>query len=102
MVHTDDNGFKSVAYSRLMPVVVEALKEQSAQHERAVRGLREENARLAADVAQLRGEGRERAADLAELRAELAELRAAVLGGPRAAVAAPQPEETEPMGLASQ
>lgn len=31
MVHTDDEGFKTVDYSRLTPVLVEAIKEQQSQ-----------------------------------------------------------------------
>ena len=31
MVHTDSEGFKTVDYSRLTPVLVEAIKEQQSQ-----------------------------------------------------------------------
>jgi hypothetical protein len=31
LVMTDDNGYKSVDYGRLTPVLVEAIKEQQAQ-----------------------------------------------------------------------
>jgi hypothetical protein len=80
MVHTDSDGFKSVAYARLLPVVVEAIKEQDLKHEKEMVLLREDNAKLVADVRLLKEQGVVQQEAMKEMRAEFAALRAGMAG----------------------
>lgn len=53
LVITDGNGYKSVAYVNLIPVLVEAIKTMKSTHEAEIRVLTEENALKEARLAEL-------------------------------------------------
>ena len=46
IVHTDTNGYKSVTYDRVVPVLIEAVKAQQARMDEQARALAELTARL--------------------------------------------------------
>lgn len=52
LVHTNQEGEKSVDYSRMVPILVEAIKEQQAQIEQ----LKSEKAALEVEIKTLRSE----------------------------------------------
>jgi hypothetical protein len=76
MVHTDSEGFKSVAYSRLLPVVVEAMKEQDLQYKQELEELRGQNSKLAADVRSLKEQGLAQQQAMEDMQRAVAELQA--------------------------
>src|SRR5262249_44104738 len=56
LVHTDAQGYKSVAYINLVPLLVEAIKTQQKQRDgdrTAIDALQAENAQLRAQLASL-------------------------------------------------
>jgi hypothetical protein len=53
LVTTDANGYKSVAYANVVPVLVEAVKSLKTQNDREVHALKTENAELKAALSAL-------------------------------------------------
>ena len=49
-VHTDENGMKAVDYARLVPLLINAVKEQQAE----IESLKSDNAALKRDIEELR------------------------------------------------
>lgn len=52
VVHTDDQGYKSVDYSHIVPVLIEAVKELNIAHSKEIELLKKENSTLKANVNQ--------------------------------------------------
>jgi hypothetical protein len=70
LVHTDKDGYRSVAYQNVVPVLVEAVKTLKAQKDTEVSALKADNAAIKAENAELKARLDALAAAVAELKAE--------------------------------
>jgi len=50
VVHTDEDGYKSVEYSHLVPALIESIKELNDLHQDDIASLKNENATLKAEL----------------------------------------------------
>ncbi|MCF7730100.1 MAG: tail fiber domain-containing protein [Akkermansiaceae bacterium] len=67
VVHKDAEGFYSVAYSEVIPVLVEATKQLNDRQETGIRALREENSALRERIATLEAKDAARDAKMAAI-----------------------------------